>query len=428
MQNCKVCGTPRDEQYMLFRNDLYFCDSDCYSSFYVAVNTRGASVEFKASDTDLQWKYASDGVWIDLCPLTEFGVLTPGPAGPEGPAGPASTTPGPKGDTGNPGADSTVPGPKGDEGDPGEDGSDASVTKTNVEAVLTGAITSHTHDYEPENSNIQTHVTAAHAPSNAVALATVKADTDIASAISLKHSNSLDHAVGSDNQDLSGLVVKETSKSLVADTEITKIHANTLDHSHTNKTTLDAVTAALTTSLKTSYDTAYTHSQVAHAPSTAQANADITKAEIEAKLTGELTSHTHAVAGGLGMAINVQALTSSPTDSQTIYFGMLPKVPVTVAATSKIYIRKTCTLKVAEIYCYSGTAGTAEAWSLYIRKNNTTDTLIKTLTVATNERVFTNDALSISLAAGDYIEIKSINPLWGTNPLTTIFGGYLYFE
>lgn len=32
----------------------------------------------------------------------------------------------------------------------------------------------------------------------------------------------------------------------------------------------------------------------AHAPSGAQANADITKAEIEAKLTGEISSHTHA--------------------------------------------------------------------------------------------------------------------------------------
>jgi hypothetical protein len=39
--------------------------------------------------------------------------------------------------------------------------------------------------------------------------------------------------------------------------------------------------------------TAYTHSQTAHAPSNAQKNSDITKAEIEAKLTGSITSHTH---------------------------------------------------------------------------------------------------------------------------------------
>lgn len=39
--------------------------------------------------------------------------------------------------------------------------------------------------------------------------------------------------------------------------------------------------------------TAYDHSQDTHAPVGAQANADITKAEIEAKLTGAITSHSH---------------------------------------------------------------------------------------------------------------------------------------
>ena len=41
-------------------------------------------------------------------------------------------------------------------------------------------------------------------------------------------------------------------------------------------------------------NTAYTHSQAAHAPSNAQKNSDITKAEIEAKLTGTVTSHNHS--------------------------------------------------------------------------------------------------------------------------------------
>ena len=50
----------------------------------------------------------------------------------------------------------------------------------------------------------------------------------------------------------------------------------------------------LTNALKANYDTAYTHSTSAHAPSNAQKNSDITKAEIEAKLTGNITSHTHS--------------------------------------------------------------------------------------------------------------------------------------
>ena len=39
---------------------------------------------------------------------------------------------------------------------------------------------------------------------------------------------------------------------------------------------------------------AYDHSQSAHAPTNAQKNSDITKAEIEAKLTGLINSHTHS--------------------------------------------------------------------------------------------------------------------------------------
>ena len=62
----------------------------------------------------------------------------------------------------------------------------------------------------------------------------------------------------------------------------------------TNKPTIPTVTNDLTDTLKSNYDTAYTHSQSTHAPSNAQKNSDITKAEIEAKLTGNITTHTHS--------------------------------------------------------------------------------------------------------------------------------------
>ena len=62
----------------------------------------------------------------------------------------------------------------------------------------------------------------------------------------------------------------------------------------TNKPTIPTVTNDLTNILKSNYDTAYTHSQSAHAPSNAQKNSNITKSEIEAKLTGDITTHTHS--------------------------------------------------------------------------------------------------------------------------------------
>ena len=80
--------------------------------------------------------------------------------------------------------------------------------------------------------------------------------------------------------------------------------------SHTSDTTLHITAAertawnaksnlALGTTSSTAFrgdygNTAYNHSQSAHAPSNAQKNSDITKAEIEAKLTGAITSHTHS--------------------------------------------------------------------------------------------------------------------------------------
>lgn len=73
-----------------------------------------------------------------------------GPAGPQGPVGSKGERgePGPKGEPGADGAPGAQ-GPKGDpgqKGEKGDPGSDASVTKQNVEAVLTGDITSHNHD------------------------------------------------------------------------------------------------------------------------------------------------------------------------------------------------------------------------------------------------------------------------------------------
>lgn len=83
---------------------------------------------------------------------------------------------------------------------------------------------------------------------------------------------------------------------------------------------------SLTGTSGTAYDlnrinTAYTHSQAAHAPSNAQKNSDITKAEIEAKLTGAITSHSHTTVNGFtfwsGTQDQYDAISNK--DANTIY-------------------------------------------------------------------------------------------------------------
>ena len=68
-------------------------------------------------------------------------------------------------------------------------------------------------------------------------------------------------------------------------------------HTHSNKSILDNIT----NNKVNNWDSAYEHSQSSHAPTNAQKNSDITKSEIEAKLVGEISSHTHdAVYSKLG--------------------------------------------------------------------------------------------------------------------------------
>jgi hypothetical protein len=137
---------------------------------------------------------------------------------------------------------------------------------------------------------------------------------------------------------------------------------------------------------------------------------------------------TIAAPSGAGYTLPVMALASSPIDSATVYFGNRPVTPSTTAATNKIYIPRAGTIKRAEIYCYSNTAGSAESWTLYIRLNNAADTEIATVSAGTQERIFRNANVGLGVVSGDYIEIKGVQPLWVTNPTVTIYGGYLYIE
>lgn len=83
--------------------------------------------------------------------------------------------------------------------------------------------------------------------------------------------------------------------------------------------------------------TAYNHSQDAHAPANAQKNSDITKAEIEAKLTGTITTHSHSStpsADKVANTLKVQ-LNSGVTEgtNQFTYDGSVAKtVNITPAA------------------------------------------------------------------------------------------------
>ena len=140
-----------------------------------------------------------------------------------------------------------------------------------------------------------------------------------------------------------------------------------------------------------------------------------------------------APAGGGGLGYSLQGAcfeVVSISDNTTYYFGSVPKAINTAADRSRIYIPKAGTIKAAYVFWNSpgAGAGSGEDISVYIRKNNTDDTLIATIGQAANFRIFSNTSLNISVNQGDYFEFKLVTPYWVTNPSNASLSGVVYIE
>ena len=66
-------------------------------------------------------------------------------------------------------------------------------------------------------------------------------------------------------------------------------------------------------------------------------------------------------------------------------------------------------------YCVTA-AGSNEAWPMVFRLNDTTDTAIDSQSTVGPERIWSNYTLNIPVVVGDFFEIKSVTPNWGTPP------------
>lgn len=134
------------------------------------------------------------------------------------------------------------------------------------------------------------------------------------------------------------------------------------------------------------------------------------------------------VSANKGYEIFLTAGQSNPIDGVTYYFGQVARNIWNSAGASKVYIKKAGKIKFAKIFAHAQTAGSSENISLYIRLNDTTDYLIETVGSATNNREWTNNSLDITVAEGDYFEIKMAGVTWATNPGNICFGGSIYIE
>ena len=223
-----------------------------------------------------------------------------GPVGPKGEQGEQGIQgiqgpqgePGPKGEPGADGAPG-IQGPKGDPGEKGEKGdpgSDASVTKQNVEAVLTGDITSHNHD----SRYISKSNTSTYTPTTDYHPATKKYVDDSVAAVDV-------------TEQISGKADKTYVDSKL-DTKVDKVSGKQLstnDYTNEDKTKLAGIAAGAEVNVNADWNAESGDAQILNKPTI------ITEEQVDQKINTAIGS-VYKVKGSVA---NYEAL---PKDNVTI--------------------------------------------------------------------------------------------------------------
>ena len=107
-------------------------------------------------------------------------------------------------------------------------------------------------------------------------------------------------------------------------------------------------------------------------------------------------------------------------DSTTYYFGTLPSLPPQTSATlCRIGFNEDLTITKALLICSQGANYSNEAVSVYLRKDNTTDSTITTSlnlnSVGLNAAKIFTYSLNIPVLAASYYEVKIVTPAFATN-------------
>ncbi len=122
------------------------------------------------------------------------------------------------------------------------------------------------------------------------------------------------------------------------------------------------------------------------------------------------------------------ALSVTPADSTTWYFinGVAFTSNTTAFAPGAKYLCPiNCTItKVYGVFLLTGSVGSAENCTMFLRKNDTTNTNVSTTIQLTSATVTVNNSsLSISLVPGDILVWGFTSPAWATNPSEIAFTG-----
>jgi len=175
--------------------------------------------------------------------------------------------------------------------------------------------------------------------------------------------------------------------------------------------------------LKTYFDTVYTTtSAVASQITTAISGKEDASNKSSSYTASSTTTYanTKALVDGLSTKtsfVSLKGLNFSPVDASNYYF-VDAEAPNTNATLYRFYVPSNIIIKKAYVYfVVTTTTASSETSSIYIRVDNTTDTLISNaVQPSSTNTVVSNTSFNLSVNAGSYFNIKWTTPTWATNP------------
>jgi len=131
-----------------------------------------------------------------------------------------------------------------------------------------------------------------------------------------------------------------------------------------------------------------------------------------------------------GYSMQFGSASISSSDGVTLYY--MSANYSSTSTNARVYVPKSGTIKTCYFWIYLGSPGSCsnEPMTCYIRLNSSTDYEIATVSTTDGGKQFVNTNLSIPVSRGDYLSIKSVNPVWQTNPSGGMNGctGIIFIE
>ena len=158
------------------------------------------------------------------------------------------------------------------------------------------------------------------------------------------------------------------------------------------------------------------------------ANRTLSITQATTSANGYLSSTDWNTFNNKGYALTIGCTLTAFAASTTYFFGIASSGTNGTGGIRRIYIPKAGTITGGYIYIRTTGATSAENWTLTIRLNNTSNTTFATVGNTSQDKVFSASGLSISVVAGDYIEITTTTPAWTSLPGNTVIYGSILIQ